>query len=265
MTNVTHQEKNSCREDITQCIAHPKPKQHNKQTRHQNVALRHVVWVLLALTPSMHLNADQSPSCEQLISKDSPYDRATYCKPLQSFLLTTNEQFDSEKNFATWQALERRAPDDLLIKAYANVSDTLIGRDSFFPWNRMKHTEAGLVGLDRIMRKISKRSIKKKGFFAPVDMEIRLLVGTTYTVVPNIIFSTHQDGINILEGLLSDARFASSPDGFKAAALMNVAKYYDAENVKPEKVKRYAKAILALRDAPKTEKQFAQNVLRDKK
>lgn len=109
--------------------------------------------------------------------------------------------------------LERNGA-DVLSLVYLGSTQTLMGRDAFMPWNKMKHTEQGLAtiakGLDLLasdMTSLEKQPIRQG---LPESILSRAVAASTFTSLPDM-FNHFERGYDLYLDLLAEERFTSQP------------------------------------------------------
>jgi hypothetical protein len=102
---------------------------------------------------------------------------------------------------------------DALTLVYLGSTETLMGRDAFLPWNKMKHTEKGLAtitkGLDMLGSKAdlgaSDMSIRQG---VPSTILARAIAASTFTSLPDM-FNHFERGYDLYLDLMVDEQFVS--------------------------------------------------------
>lgn len=100
---------------------------------------------------------------------------------------------------------------DALSLVYLGSTQTLMGRDAFMPWNKMKYTEQGLAtiskGLDLLTSDstpIEQQEIRQG---LPESFLAKAIAGATFTSLPDM-FNHFERGYDIFLDLLSEDAFA---------------------------------------------------------
>lgn len=102
---------------------------------------------------------------------------------------------------------------DALSMVYLGSTQTMMGRDAYMPWNKMKYTEQGLATIAKGLSLISEGS--------PVnDQEVRqglpeshlatAIAASTYTSLPDM-FNHFERGYDLFLDLLADPEFQQQP------------------------------------------------------
>lgn len=101
---------------------------------------------------------------------------------------------------------------DGLSLVYLGSTQTLMGRDAWMPWNKMKHTEQGLAtiskGLDLLVSNqtpIHEQQIRQG---LPESLLAQAIAGTTFTALPDM-FNHFERGYDLYIELLEKPEFAA--------------------------------------------------------
>lgn len=101
---------------------------------------------------------------------------------------------------------------DALSMVYLGSTQTLMGRDAWMPWNKMKYTEQGLAtiskGLDLIQSepKAISDQVYRQGL--PENQLAQAIAGATYTSLPDM-FNHFERGYEIYLDLLANQEFTN--------------------------------------------------------
>jgi hypothetical protein len=171
------------------------------------------------LTTFFAINANAQSEIPALI-KNTPYQ--SYKELHRSFFETRNEKKDSQDNEKLWREAVNKKPDDLLLRAYWASSLTLIGRDSWMPWNKIKYAEEGIKVFQEIDNKLSDKKITKKlgetmGFHTFSLFDIWFVEAQTLLSLPDGIFKTHSQGKAILQSIINHPNFPKAAPEFQAS------------------------------------------------
>jgi hypothetical protein len=133
----------------------------------------------------------------------------------EQYLSVSNEDSGSAKKLAkTWQDIYAQDEKDPLALVLLGSSHTLMGRDAWMPWSKMKHTETGLDEMALAQRLLTEEH--EHIFFngVPVHLEVKMTAAITFTQVPEF-FGRQEEGFLLFEDVLSDATFISQPAAAK--------------------------------------------------
>lgn len=120
---------------------------------------------------------------------------------------------DEDKVEQVHQELEAQISEqgaDPLSLVYLGSTQTLMGRDAFMPWNKMKYTEQGLAtiskGLDLLHTHATpiEQQAYRQGL--PEYLLARSIAGATFTSLPDM-FNHFERGYDIFLDLLADETF----------------------------------------------------------
>ncbi|MGD8231410.1 hypothetical protein [Vibrio sp. TRT 1302] len=120
---------------------------------------------------------------------------------------------DEDKVERVHQQLEQQIAEhgaDPLSLVYLGSTQTLMGRDAYMPWNKMKYTEQGLAtiskGLDLLASQstpIEQQEIRQG---LPESLLARSIAGATFTSLPDM-FNHFERGYDLYIDLLADESF----------------------------------------------------------
>ncbi|KJY82767.1 hypothetical protein TW81_11120 [Vibrio galatheae] len=122
-------------------------------------------------------------------------------------------QGDEAKVEYVYQQLEQQIAQDgadPLSLVYLGSTKTLMGRDAFMPWNKMKYTEQGLATISKGLDLLNTQAIPldqqalRQGL--PESLLAKAIAGSTFTSLPDM-FNHFERGYDIFLDLLSDPSF----------------------------------------------------------
>ncbi|MDB1124052.1 hypothetical protein [Vibrio algarum] len=103
---------------------------------------------------------------------------------------------------------------DALSLVYLGSTQTLMGRDAFMPWNKMKYTEQGLAtitkGLDLLSTENTPTNEQLRIQGIPESILTRAIAASTFTSLPEM-FNHFERGYDLYLNLLRDDTFNSQP------------------------------------------------------
>ncbi|MFM2588032.1 hypothetical protein [Vibrio sp. TBV020] len=121
---------------------------------------------------------------------------------------------DEDKVELVYQQLDKQIQSegaDPLSLVYLGSTQTLMGRDAFMPWNKMKYTEQGLAtiskGLDLLNAESMPLENQKIRQGLPEALLAKSIAGATFTSLPDM-FNHFDRGYDIFIDLLSDESFS---------------------------------------------------------
>jgi len=99
---------------------------------------------------------------------------------------------------------------DALSMVYLGSTQTLMGRDAFMPWNKMKYTEQGLVMISKGLSLLGTDSIDHQEYRQglPESILAKAIAATTFTSLPDM-FNHFERGYDIYLELLADESFST--------------------------------------------------------
>jgi len=120
---------------------------------------------------------------------------------------------DEDKVEQVYQQLEQQISQqgaDPLSLVYLGSTQTLMGRDAFMPWNKMKYTEQGLATISKGLDLLNAQAtpIEQQDFRQglPESILARSIAGSTFTSLPDM-FNHFERGYDIFLDLLADNSF----------------------------------------------------------
>lgn len=121
---------------------------------------------------------------------------------------------DEDKVEFVHQQLEQQISQhgaDPLSLVYLGSTQTLMGRDAYMPWNKMKYTEQGLAtiseGLDLLATQSTPLEQQEIRQGLPVSLLTRAIAGATFTSLPDM-FNHFERGYDLYLELLADQSFS---------------------------------------------------------
>ena len=75
---------------------------------------------------------------------------------------------------------------------------TLMGRDAWLPWTKMKYAENGIVLIERCVRDLTEADHKNEFGGVPVDIFVKFIAGSTYRDLPEL-FHKKAEGKALLD------------------------------------------------------------------
>lgn len=122
---------------------------------------------------------------------------------------------DEDKVELVYQQLDEQIKSDgadPLSLVYLGSTQTLMGRDAFMPWNKMKYTEQGLAtiskGLDLLNSQPTPLESQQIRQGLPESLLAKSIAGATFTSLPDM-FNHFDRGYDIFLELLSDESFSA--------------------------------------------------------
>ncbi|MCK6263997.1 hypothetical protein KP803_12020 [Vibrio sp. ZSDE26] len=97
---------------------------------------------------------------------------------------------------------------DALSMVYLGSTQTLMGRDAFMPWNKMKYTEQGLATISKGLSLLDANSIDQQVYRQglPESVLAKAIAASTFTSLPDM-FNHFERGYDIYLDLLEDETF----------------------------------------------------------
>lgn len=97
-----------------------------------------------------------------------------------------------------------------LTLVYLGSTRTLMGRDAFLPWKKMRFSEEGLATIDKGLSLINEEATQAQRFGLPTRMLAIAVAAATYTAMPDM-FNHFERGYDLYLTLLADPNFQAQP------------------------------------------------------
>lgn len=129
------------------------------------------------------------------------------------------DESKTEAAYDTFTALIDREGSTPLTLVYQGSAETLLGRDAWMPWNKMKYVEQGLAKIEKGLNLIATDSLplaeQERVMGLPEYQLSRAMAATTFTQLPDM-FNHFEPGYELYLQLLSETEFVYQP--FAASA-----------------------------------------------
>lgn len=109
--------------------------------------------------------------------------------------------------FKSLQAQEPRNP---LYLAYLGACSGLKARDSWMPWNKMKHADAGVDYLDSAIKELDSQRAARSPGIEQIAHETTLVVGSAYLAFPKNL-NRYTRGRTLILDVVDGAQFNRLP------------------------------------------------------
>jgi hypothetical protein len=155
------------------------------------------------------LTASLVCAASQLWAAD--YSNADFQDAYQEYMTVSAGEGGSAKQLAkTWEHLYLADQKDPMALVMLGSSHTLMGRDAWMPWTKLRHTETGLEEMAIAQRLLTAEH--KQIYFdnLTVDLQVKTTAAITFTQVPEM-FGRHEEGFYLFEDVLSDPALAKVP------------------------------------------------------
>ncbi|ENM3917597.1 hypothetical protein DDN19_001884 [Vibrio cholerae] len=150
---------------------------------------------------------------------------------------------------------------------YLGSTRTLMGRDAFLPWKKMRYSEEGLATIEKGLSLLSSQATQSSEHTAsseeirnglPVQMLAMAAAAATYTAMPDM-FNYFERGYDLYLNLLADPQFQAQP--FAATAWIYRLAIVAALRAKDEAQARLWLEAMQQADAQHPDTQQAQALL----
>ena len=129
------------------------------------------------------------------------------------------DESKTEEAYNAFTALTEKEGAKPLTLVYQGSAETLLGRDAWMPWNKMKYVEQGLAKISKGLNLISVNNIplaeQERIMGLPEYYLSRALAATTFTQLPDM-FNHFEPGYELYLQLLAEPEFTQQP--FAASA-----------------------------------------------
>lgn len=115
-----------------------------------------------------------------------------------------------ERAFEGYDQWVKEDPKSPTAQAYYGGVLTLKGRDSWMPWNKMKHTEKGLDIMAKAVDLIESSPAATDGWALAERVDVLSLAGINFTQVPDM-FGRFEEGNELLQGLVDSEQLLALP------------------------------------------------------
>lgn len=127
----------------------------------------------------------------------------------------------AKQAFEGFTQLVERSPNEPVALVHLGSVQTLMGRDAWMPWNKMRHTEKGLDTMAKAVEILGSVPSEQTFQHVPVDIAVKTVAGISFVSVPKF-FGRHGEGADLLNAMVADERLknldyrASAPVYFYA-------------------------------------------------
>lgn len=137
----------------------------------------------------------------------------------QSYMAAVDGDTSStKKTFKALSELHDNEPDNVLINAMLGSTETLLARDAWVPWKKLKYAEIGLSRMDRSLKNADNGSLDNLIFEGlPTKLWINTTVGCTFIEMPEM-FDRLETGYQLLVDSIQSA--AGQKQDVKSLAAM---------------------------------------------
>lgn len=143
---------------------------------------------------------------------------ADFAEAYQQFHTVSEEQGGSARKLAKqWEELVEDNPQDPFALVMLGSSHTLMGRDAWMPWTKLRHTETGLDEMAMAQRLL--KDEHRNEFFQGMSIShhVQTMAAITFSQVP-AFFGRHEDAFYLFQDVLSDEQFLALPAEAKTFA-----------------------------------------------
>jgi len=129
---------------------------------------------------------------------------------LKTYLDAESKAIDSDDAYEDLELEYKNNPSDPVALFFFGSTGTLVGRDSWWPWNKLRYTENGLARIEKSLIMLGDKSLPNVFGYIPMDIYMKASAAVTYTQVPRF-FGYFDKGSELFDKLQNDARFQAIP------------------------------------------------------
>ncbi|HMX16702.1 MAG TPA: hypothetical protein PKD29_07605 [Rhodocyclaceae bacterium] len=127
-------------------------------------------------------------------------------------------------------ALAKTDPSQPLYAAYEGAAGAMMGGQAWMPWNKLRHTEAGLERIDQALALLKPEHDRQAVGGTPSAFATRVVAANTFLAVPDALFHRRAAGRKLLAQLQATPGLATAPAPARAAVLLVAARAARAED-----------------------------------
>ncbi len=144
-----------------------------------------------------------------------------------------------------FQKLVKEYPDNPLYLAYLGANETLIARDSYAPWTKIRYLDRGLDHVDKALAMLEPQHDTQTERLSIISMETRLVALSTFMKVPSFA-NRFQDARDLFDESLEQAVFHKAPPEVRQRIYLQGADIAAEEKDTATEIKRLEKALSIL-------------------
>jgi hypothetical protein len=110
---------------------------------------------------------------------------------------------DEKQNATSVYEHLQELPSSPVVQVLRGSTLTLMGRDAWMPWTKMKLADEGIALLERTLRDLTPADHQAQFEGVPVDNFVTFITGATYTRLPDL-FHKKIEGQALLDSLVHD-------------------------------------------------------------
>jgi hypothetical protein len=123
---------------------------------------------------------------------------------------------DNERAAEQFRTLSEQEPGNPFYLAYYGSTFTIMGRDAYLPWKKLKLGEKGLDMIDKALRMLDPAHDSAMLLGVPLSMGTRLVAISTFIKVPDKIFHRYDAGKKLLSDTMKSRLFSAIPPHVQA-------------------------------------------------
>lgn len=139
---------------------------------------------------------------------------------LEHFQFASQGNKDATKSaYESLLALNENKPGSPLINTVLGSTETMMGRDAWMPWNKMKYVERGLARMDKAIQLLSPEDLAHTFQGLPLPIWVQTTVGCTFVEMPQM-FNRLNAGYDLLQDTMNHELMEHLPFEAKSAAYL---------------------------------------------
>lgn len=137
---------------------------------------------------------------------------------------------DAARAREAFAALAKAEPGQPVYAAYEGAAGAMMGGQAWMPWNKLRHTEAGLERIDQALALLKPEHDRQTVGGTPSAFATRVVAANTFLAVPDALFHRRAAGRKLLAQLQATPGLATAPAPARAAVLLVAARAARAED-----------------------------------
>lgn len=166
----------------------------------------------------------------------------------QTALFEASEGNDDkiEPAFHQFEELLKAAPGNPVFHAYHGAAVALKSRTTFLPWKKLRYAEQGVTELDAVLGSLQPDHDIERFRDVPYRLETQLVAADTFMSLP-ASFHRFEQGAKLLEQIMNHPAYSATPDSFRSAVLLALAKLAAAQD-QPGQYRNLLLRVVALNE-----------------
>ena len=149
----------------------------------------------------------------------------------------------NESAAAQFKQLNEKEPGNPLFLAYYGSTQTILARDAWLPWKKLKLGEQGLDLIDKALTRLTPEHDKVLLRKIPLSLETQLVAVNTFFLVPDQFFHRYDSGKALLAETMKSPVFAQSPPQIQARLYFQAAFVAEKEGKPADEVAQLKRVL----------------------